>query len=684
GQPMAEYLMPVWAREDHYRGMQHYRKTGEGEILGKHIELTALNKQKEEVDVEAAIVPIEVDGGVYFTAFLRDITQRKDSERLILEAKEVAESASKAKSDFLAVLSHEIRTPINAILGSITILREMEHTEQQVRYLKMADEAGNSLLSLVNDILDFSKIEAGKLELESVEFDPVQLTEETVGIMAHRAFEKGIEIACCIDENLPSIIQPDQAKLRQILLNLLSNALKFTSEGGILVKVEMVGEKLRYIVIDSGIGIAADKLGKLFDQFSQEDSSTQRKYGGTGLGLAISSRIADLLGGEMGVESVQGSGSQFWVTIQPDLIVKHRPSNQKLKSEHAVIHESNLMTQRALAIQLQNMGVSVEIKPQESGEPSRVVFSGAGEEWQYTLTHDKPSATDHNFLYKPVRYDELQRAANGDATSIFNVQLESEQQWQAGSKRRLLLAEDSQANQVVATTFLNSAGYDVDVAANGIEALDAARNFNYDLILMDVSMPEMDGIEATKQIRKLPGQNGKVPIIALTANVFKDDVERCYDAGMNGFIPKPIEKKRLLKSIGELLADNEVRDSVSESREPENCLDHQVIDQLIKDVGEEMIPIIMGAFFKEIHRRCHSIDELLKTKNIEQIGEEAHAMKSSSSGLGAIRLSHAAKDVEYANREARSEDVLELAAHLKPLAMQCLQELRERFKLDFE
>lgn len=555
GLPMAEYLMPKWAKADHYRGMEHYRKTGQGEILGKHIELTALNKQGEEVDIEAAITPIEVANEVYFTAFMRDITQRKLSEKLIVEAKEEAESASIAKGEFLAVMSHEIRTPINAILGSITILKEFQHSEQQARYLKMADDAGNSLQALINNILDFSKIEAGKLELESVEFDPVQLIEETVEILSHRIFEKGIEVACYFDMNLPSTIKSDQAKIRQILFNLLSNALKFTNEGGIMLKIQAAGEKLKYSIIDSGIGIPAEKQNKLFSQFTQADSSTQRKYGGTGLGLAISSRIVGLLGGEMGVESEEGVGSRFWFTIQPDFLSEQRPSGQKYKADSARIHESNITTQNALALQLQSMGISVETISQELGELSRIVFSDAGGEWQYTLSYSKAVQPSDIILHKPVRIHDLQRAANNYLSVKGQSRLESEdeQLFHAGDKRRLLLAEDSQANQLVATTFLKSAGYDVDVVSDGKEALDAARNFDYDLVLMDVSMPEMDGIEATKLIRQLPGQNGKVFIVALTANVFKDDIEHCYDAGMNGFVPKPIDKKHLLKSISKFL-----------------------------------------------------------------------------------------------------------------------------------
>lgn len=563
GLPMAEYLMPKWARADHYRGMEHYRKTGHGEILGKHIELTALNKQGEEIEIEAAITPIEVANEVYFTAFLRDISQRKLSEKLIVEAKEEAESASKAKGEFLAVMSHEIRTPINAILGSISILKELKHSEQQARYLIMASEAGNSLQALINDILDFSKIEAGKMELESVEFDPVQLIEETVEMLSPRIFEKGIEVACCFDMNLPSTIKSDQAKIRQILLNLLSNALKFTNEGGILLKIQVEGENLKYSIIDSGIGIPAEKLDKMFNQFTQADSSTQRKYGGTGLGLAISSRIVSLLGGEMGVESEEGVGSQFWFTIQPDFLSKQRPSGQKYKADSARIYESNLTTQNALALQLQNMGISVEKISQESGELSRIVFSDAGDEWQYILSYDKTIESDDITLHKPVRIHDLQQAANGylAVKGQSRLEHEDEQLFHAVDKRRLLLAEDSQANQLVATTFLKSAGYDVDAVSNGKEALDAARNFNYDLVLMDVSMPEMDGIEATKLIRQLPGQNGKVFIVALTANVFKDDIERCYDAGMDGFVPKPIDKKLLLKSISKFLVNSEAADN---------------------------------------------------------------------------------------------------------------------------
>ena len=389
GRQMAENLMPKLVRSNLYRGMEQYREKGHSEILGKLIELTALNKKGKKIDVEAAIIPIEVAKDIYFTAFVRDITQRKLSENLMVKAKEEAESASKAKSEFLAVMSHEIRTPINAILGSITILRELEHNDLQARYLNLASEAGNSLQSLINDILDFSKIEAGKLELESVEFDPVQLVEDTAEIFSQRAFDKGIEIACCFDANLPHMIKSDQAKIRQILLNLLSNALKFTDEGGIFLKTQLMGEKLKFSIIDSGIGIAAGNLNKLFKQFSQADSSTQRKYGGTGLGLAISSRIAMLLGGEMGVESEEGLGSEFWFTIRPDFFSIKPSLRQNYRAKTAKVYDSNLITLNALAMQLRNMGISVEKNAQKPGEAAHIIFLCGSDEWQCNISYDK-------------------------------------------------------------------------------------------------------------------------------------------------------------------------------------------------------------------------------------------------------------------------------------------------------
>ena len=687
GNSMSKHLIPERFHEQHEQGMQHYRKTREGAVLNRLVELTAIDSEGDEIPVEAAIIPIDLGGTTFFTAFMRDISERKQYEELIIEAKEAAESASQAKSDFLAVMSHEIRTPINAILGAVTILREMGHSDEQRRYLQMADEASKSLLSLINDILDFSKIEAGKLELESIEFDLVELVEETLGLFVKCASDLGIELASFISKSVPRRIVSDPGKFRQILLNLLSNALKFTTQGGILVCMEMDNkDRLKTQVIDTGIGIEEAKIGKLFDQFVQVDSSTNRKYGGTGLGLAISSRLANLLGGEMDVQSIHDIGSQFWFTIKPEIAENIAAIGRPvIKASRARLYESNPITLCALTRQLAELGLEIETNPLSEGQSPTIEFFNEETSWKFDLVDRvAPATTEGTCLRKPVKTDDLLKAVQGKKLSAVNQKQDDDVLTvHSVTGRRLLLAEDSQANQIIAITFLKSAGYKVDAVANGQEALDAVMSLPYELVLMDVSMPEMDGLEATRRVRELPGAKGQIKIIALTANVFKDDLDRCMEAGMNGFIPKPIDKNNLLTTLAKFLPAEPVQDTTVEPTEiiqDTSCLDMDVLGQLVDDVDEEVIPIMMQVYFKEVDNRCRVIEEALSSSNLEILQEEAHALKSSSGALGANGLCDQAEKLELACKEGRVNDALALANSLNGVAHECMDALSGYFK----
>ncbi|TNF94371.1 MAG: response regulator, partial [Gammaproteobacteria bacterium] len=556
------------------------------------------------------------------------------------------------------------------------------------RYLQMADEASKSLLSLINDILDFSKIEAGKLELESIEFDLIELVEETLGLFVKRASDLGIELASFISKSVPRRIVSDPGKLRQVLLNLLSNALKFTTQGGILVCVEMGNkDRLKIQVIDTGIGIEEEKIEKLFDQFVQVDSSTNRKYGGTGLGLAISSRLANLLGGEMDVQSIHSIGSQFWFTIKPEITENiaaiERPV---IKASRAKLYESNPIALCALTRQLDEMGLEIETNPLSEGQSPTIEFFNEETSWKYDLVDRVvPATTEGTCLRKPVKTDDLLKAVQGKKLSAENQKQDDNViTVHSVTGRRLLLAEDSQANQIIAITFLKSAGYRVDAVANGQEALDAVMSLPYDLVLMDVSMPEMDGLEATRRIRELPGDKGQIKIIALTANVFKDDLDRCMEAGMNGFIPKPIDKNNLLTTLAKFLPEKPVQDTKVVSTEiiqDASCLDMDVLGQLIDDVDEEIIPIMMQVYFKEVDNRCREIEKALSSNNLEVLQEEAHALKSSSGALGANGLCGIAEKLELACKEGRVEDALAFANALNGIAHECMGALSGYFKL---
>jgi signal transduction histidine kinase/CheY-like chemotaxis protein len=503
-------------------------------------------------------VPLAAGG---WLATYEDITERRRAESELRAAMQKAELADRAKTEFLATMSHEIRTPLNGIIGYADLLLEQPGLkEEQRRHLRNIQTAGSMLLTVVNDILDFSKIEAGQITLELQPFSPTALIDATASVVQSAVDQKKLSLTITTKGSVPACVVGDQDRVRQVLLNLLNNAIKFTPTGGITLLVEgdtsPDGEwAARFSVIDTGIGIPHEKQKRLFERFSQVDSSVGREFGGTGLGLAISKQLVELMGGAIGVESREDQGSTFWFTLR------------------FKVAEGRSMARR------------------RSRQAARPASRGA----------------------------------------------------------RILLADDNEINQEVARIVLEGAGYRVDVVPDGHEAIAAVQKISYDLVLMDIQMPGLDGITATKRIRALDHPSSKVPIIAMTANVLPQQVTEFKAAGMNDHVGKPFKKDRLLATIETCL--NSVRPlgapAAPEGEEPVSGFDEATYAGLLEVMGAEQIDRLLRRLFEQLEA-CP--DGAALTGDRERLGREVHALMSAAGLLGFADLSKAGREVERACR----------------------------------
>jgi len=690
-------------------------------------EIYYTNKNNEIIPTTQNSVVYRNDKGeiIGIFAIIRDISEQNKAKLEIIRAKEEAEFANKSKSQFLANMSHEIRTPMNGIIGMIGLLLDTELTPKQRSFAEITKNSSDTLITIINDILDFSKIEAGKMDLEIIEFDFLTLMDDINDTFAIRAYEKNLEYTCLVKNNVPSLFRGDPGRLRQILNNLIGNAIKFTLDGEITINVKVeeetsISAMLHFSITDSGIGIPEDKSGNLFKEFIQADSTTTRKFGGTGLGLTISKQLCEAMGGDIGLKSEEGKGSTFWFTIVFE-------KQHKIYQDRAIISEACINGKRILIVdnsktsrlvlkeQLKKWscltdeatdGISAFKKllsAKEKGTPFDLAIIDPemprmnGVELTKLIKGDKilkdtlivimvligqrgDASTlgkigASAYLVKPVKQSHLKEclltllldkksSKYTPPEHIVTRHSISEKQKQT---KKILIAEDNQVNSAVAVGILEKSGYSAETVKTGIEAIKELSNNDYDLVLMDIQMPEMDGFEATEIIRNSTSsiKNHNIPIIAMTAYAEKGYRDKCIESGMNDYISKPVESEILIETMENIFHNSDsLQTDKTSNQEPKNTVfDKQaLLRRLCND--EKLLIELLSIFTKTVPGKIYDLKTAWESEDFEDIKRIAHSIKGSASTIGALVMQDISLKVEESAKTLDAEKSIHLINEL--------------------